>query len=98
MKSVLMGIVDADRIKLRDLKGSGRSAVDIDSLYKPLVFMDFQNDSSLEVELVINAQTKERQQLTLAKVEDLLQHTGIIHAVARGYLAGKTNEAVTGEG
>ncbi|MDR1840450.1 MAG: type I restriction enzyme HsdR N-terminal domain-containing protein [Holophagales bacterium] len=93
VKSILMGIIDTDRVTLRDLAGTGRSQVIMDNTRtKPLVFLEFQNADKLIAEIVSSVQSKERQSVLIAKVEDLLQHSETIRAIARAYAAGKTTE------
>jgi hypothetical protein len=91
VKSTLMGIVDAERVVLRNLAGTGRSAVDLDSRYKPLLFMSFADTDKKTVELVTCGQTKDRQTHSISKIEDLLQFADTMRSTARTYLAGKAD-------
>ena len=88
IKSILMGTVDADRIHLRNLTGTGRSIVIMDdSIHKPLVRISFHVPGKLSVDII--GQNKEKQTIQITKVEDLLSHTETIRATASMYLAGK---------
>jgi hypothetical protein len=85
VKSLLMGIIDQDRIKLRNKTGTGRSAVDIDSLYKPLVICNFADPQRMFVEIV--GVNKERTPHQINKIDDLLAHADAIKATAAAHLA-----------
>jgi len=87
VKTILMGIVDQERIKLRNKSGTGRSAVDLDSNRNPLVISNFADPQRMFVEIVGTG--KERVPHQITKVDDVMAHAEAIKATAAAYLAPK---------
>jgi hypothetical protein len=89
VKSILMGTVAPERVVLRNLAGTGRSGVGIDTNRKPLAVFNFLDPQKMRIEIVTDAATRDRQTHQIAKVDDILQYAETIKAVAAAYLAGK---------
>jgi len=92
VKSILMGIVEPERIFIRSLTGKGNSNIVLDnSPYKTLLRLNFNKPEKLSVGLI--GEDKKNNFIVIEKLDDILQHTEIIRATAARYFAEKSKKS-----
>lgn len=86
VKSILMGIVDSERVTIRDAVNYCSVLLD-DSNRKPLIRLYFNQQDKMWIELY--GEQKERIPHDILKVDDILPYAEIIKATALRYIGGK---------
>ena len=84
VKSMLMGIIESERVTLQPRAGVGRSGVCIDNRGKPLLILKFADPENMRIEVV--TPLREREAHPIAKVDDILNYQDTIRATAHAYL------------
>jgi len=90
VKSILMGVVEPERVFLRSLAGKGNSTIILDdSIRKPLLRLNFNKPEKLSVGLIGEDKDKKDDFITIERLDGILRHAETIRATAGRYLAGK---------
>jgi hypothetical protein len=84
VKSMLMGIVESERVTLQPRAGVGRSGVCLDNRGKPLLILKFADIENMRIEVV--TPLREREAHPITKVDDILIYQDIIRATTHAYL------------
>lgn len=87
VKSLLMGLIDPERVVIRDAQSYCNVLLD-DTRLKPLIRFHFNNPERLRIELF--GEGKNRTMHDINKVEDILNHVGAIKATLAMYEAVKS--------